>query len=95
MTLAEPAEKGPNVDVLHQVVQFMAQRLMDVEVDSRCGAGYDEKAPGSRLNNLNGFRERTWETRAGSVELQIPKLRRGSFFPAFLEPRRTAGRRWA
>ena len=90
MTLAELAEKGPDVDVLRQMVQFMAQRLMDVDVESRCGAGYDEKAPGTRLNSRNGFRERTWETRAGSVELQIPKLRRGSYFPAFLEPRRAA-----
>ena len=90
MTLAELAEKGPDVDVLRQMVQFMAQRLMDVDVEGRCGAGYDEKAPGTRLNSRNGFRERTWETRAGTVELQIPKLRRGSYFPEFLEPRRTA-----
>jgi hypothetical protein len=90
MTLAELAEKGPDIDVLRQMVQFMAQRLMDVDVESRCGAGYDEKAPGTRLNSRNGFRERIWETRAGTVELQIPKLRRGSYFPEFLEPRRTA-----
>ena len=90
MTLAELAEKGPDVDVLRQMVQFMAQRLMDVDVEGRCGAGYDEKAPGTRLNSRNGFSERTWETRAGTVELQIPKLRRGSYFPEFLEPRRTA-----
>ncbi len=90
MTLAELAEKGADVDVLRQMVQFMAQRLMDIDVESRCGAGYDEKAPGTRLNSRNGFRDRTWETRAGSIELKIPKLRRGSYFPAFLEPRRTA-----
>ncbi len=81
---------GPDIDVPRQMVQFMAQRLMDVDVESRCGAGYDEKAPGTRLNSRNGFRERTWEPRAGTVELQIPKLRRGSYFPEFLEPRRTA-----
>ena len=90
MTLAELAEKGPDVDVLRQMVQFMAQRLMDIDVEGRCGAGYDEKAPGTRLNSRNGFRERTWGTRAGTVELQIPKLCRGSYFPEFLEPRRTA-----
>ncbi len=90
MTLAELAEKGPDVDLLRQMVQFMAQRLMDIDVEGRCGAGYDEKAPGSRLNSRNGYRERTWDTRAGSVELKIPKLRRGSYFPEFLEPRRTA-----
>jgi putative transposase len=90
MTLAELAEKGPDVDVLRQMVQFMAQRLMEIDVEGRCGAGYDEKAPGARLNSRNGYRERTWDTRAGSVELQIPRLRRGSYFPEFLEPRRTA-----
>lgn len=90
MTLAELAEKGPDVDVLRQMVQFMAQRLMEIDVEGRCGASYDEKAPGVRLNSRNGYRERTWDTRAGSVELRIPKLRRGSYFPEFLEPRRTA-----
>lgn len=90
MSLAELAEKGADVDLLRQMVQFMAQRLMEIDVESRCGAGYDEKAPGARLNSRNGYRERTWDTRAGSVELRIPKLRRGSYFPEFLEPRRTA-----
>jgi hypothetical protein len=75
MTLAELAEKGPDVDVLRQMVQFMAQRLMDVDVDSRCGAGYDEKAPGTRLNSRNGFRERTWEARAGVGGGQPPNRR--------------------
>jgi len=60
VTLAELAAKGPDIDVLRQMVQFMAQRLMDADVESRCGAGCDEKAPGTRLNSRNGFRERTW-----------------------------------
>jgi len=90
MTLAELAEKGPDVDVLRQRVQFMAQRLMEIDGEGRCGAGYDQKASGARLNSRNGYRERTWDTRAGTVELQIPKLRRGSDFLEFLEPRRTA-----
>ena len=89
MALAEPAEQGADVDVLRQMVQFMAQRLMELDVEGRCGAGYDEKSP-ERLNSRNGYRERTWDTRAGSVELKIPKLRQGSYFPEFLEPRRTA-----
>jgi putative transposase len=89
MALAELAEKGADVDVLRQMVQFMAQRLMELDVETRCGAGYDEKTP-ERLNSRNGYRERLWETRAGSVELRIPKLRQGSYFPEFLEPRRTA-----
>lgn len=92
MALAELAEKGADVDVLRQMVQFMAQRLMDIDVQARCGAEYDEKAPGSRQNSRNGYRERLWDTRAGSIDLRIPKLRRGSYFPEFLEPRRTAER---
>jgi putative transposase len=89
MALAELAEKGADVDVLRQMVQFMAQRLMELDVEARCGAGYDEKNA-ERLNSRNGYRERAWDTRAGSVELRIPRLRQGSYFPAFLEPRRTA-----
>ena len=89
MALAELAEKGADIDVLRQMVQFMAQRLMELDVEARCGAGYDEKNP-ERLNSRNGYRERAWDTRAGSVELKIPRLRQGSYFPEFLEPRRTA-----
>ena len=89
MALAELSEKGADVDVLRQMVQFMAQRLMELDVEGRCGAGYDEKSP-ERLNSRNGYRDRVWDTRAGSVELKIPKLRQGSYFPEFLEPRRTA-----
>ena len=89
IALTELAEKGADIDVLRQMVQFMAQRLMEIDVEGRCGAGYDEKSA-ARLNSRNGYRERTWDTRAGSVELKIPKLRQGSYFPEFLEPRRTA-----
>ena len=89
MALTELAEKGADIDVLRQMVQFMAQRLMELDVEGRCGAGYDEKTA-ERLNSRNGYRDRTWDTRAGSVELKIPKLRQGSYFPEFLEPRRTA-----
>jgi putative transposase len=92
MALAELAEKGADIDVLRQMVQFMAQRLMELDVEARCGAGYDEKAPAARLNSRNGYRDRAWDTRAGTVELKIPRLRRGSYFPEFLEPRRTAER---
>ena len=89
MALTELAEKGADIDVLRQMVQFMAQRLMELDVEGRCGAGYDEKNA-ERINSRNGYRERTWDTRAGSVELKIPRLRQGSYFPEFLEPRRTA-----
>ena len=89
IALTELAEKGADIDLLRQMVQFMAQRLMDLDAQALCGAGYDEKNP-QRLNSRNGYRERVWDTRAGSVELKIPKLRQGSYFPEFLEPRRTA-----
>jgi putative transposase len=62
---------------------------MDFEIEPRIGAGYGERTP-ERANSCNGYRERLWETRVGSVDLRIPKLRRGSYFPAFLEPRKTA-----
>ena len=76
MALTELAEKGADIDVLRQMVQHMAQRLMEMDVQGRCGAGYDEKSA-ERVNSRNGYRERTWDTRAGSVELKIPKLRQG------------------
>lgn len=63
--LLELADKGADVDMLRQMVQFMAQRLMDMDVEGRCGAGYDEKNP-ERLNSRNGYRERQWD-RSGSA----------------------------
>ena len=72
-------EKTPDAD----------QRLMEVEVEGLTGAAYGEKNA-ERLAQRNGYRDRTWETRAGTVELRIPKLRKGSYFPGFLEPRRIA-----
>jgi putative transposase len=89
IALAELAEKGADVDLLRDMLQFVAQRLMDMDVESLCAAFYGERSP-DRLNSRNGYRERLWETRAGSVDLKIPKLRKGSYFPGFLEPRRTA-----
>ena len=62
---------------------------MELETEGLCGAGPGERSP-QRLNQRNGYRDRDWETRAGTVELRIPKLRKGSYFPAFLEPRRLA-----
>ena len=71
------------------MIGFAAQRLMELEAEGLCGAAHGERNP-ERANHRNGYRERDWETRAGTVELRIPKLRRGAYFPAFLEPRRTA-----
>ena len=77
MALSELVEKGADADMLRQMVQFMAQRLMELDVEARCGAGYDEKSP-ERLNSRNGYRDRLWETRAGSVELKIPSCARAA-----------------
>jgi putative transposase len=89
LALTELAEKGPDVDVLRQMIHFVAQRLMDMDVEQLCGAGYDVKSS-ERANSRNGYRDRVWDTRTGSIDLKIPKLRSGSYFPPSLEPRRTA-----
>ena len=78
-------------DLLREMIREFAQRMMDADVEARCGAGYGEVSP-DRVNSRNGYRRREWDTRAGTVELAIPKLRAGSYFPAFLEHRRRAER---
>jgi transposase-like protein len=67
----------------------IANRMMDMEVESLTGAAHGERTP-TRTNQRNGYRERAWRTRAGTVNLEIPKLRKGSYFPGFLEPRRAS-----
>lgn len=89
MQLRALVEKNPDTDLLREMIGFTAERLMELEVGGLTGAAYGEKNPG-RLAQRNGYRERDWETRAGTVELRIPKLRQGSYFPSFLEPRRMA-----
>ncbi|MGN8000153.1 IS256 family transposase [Sphingomonas sp. 22176] len=89
MNLQALLGKSADADFLREMIGFAAQRLMDLEVGILTGAGYGEKSS-DRLAQRNGYRERDWETRAGTVELRIPRLRTGSYFPAFLEPRRLA-----
>ncbi len=92
IALRQMPEKGSDATFLREMIGFAAQRLMELEVGEVTGAAHGERSP-DRLVQRNGYRERDWQTRAGTVELRIPKLRRCSYFPAFLERRRTPRRR--
>jgi len=89
MTLIELIEKEADGDLVREMLGFAAERLMEMEVEATTGAPKGVRSP-LRSVQRNGYRERGWETRAGRVDLAIPKLRKGSYFPSFLEPRRTA-----
>ncbi len=89
MALAELLEKGSDGDLLREMIGFMAQRLMDADVQGLVGAAPGERSE-TRENWRNGYRERPWHTRAGTIPLRIPRLRSGSYFPGFLEPRRSS-----
>jgi putative transposase len=79
-------------DLLREMMRMVVTALMGAEADELCGAGYGERSP-ERVNRRNGYRDRPWDTRLGTVPLQIPKLRRGAYFPDWLlEPRRRAER---
>ena len=81
--------RASDTELLREMVGFTAQRLMELEAESLTGAPHRQRSE-DRINHRNGYRDRIWETRAGTIELRIPKLRKGSYFPAFLEPRRMA-----
>ncbi len=89
IALRELMEKGSDATFLREMIGFAAHRLMELDAEGACGAGHGERSA-DRVNQRNGYRERDWQTRVGTVELRIPKLRRGSYFLAFLEPRRLA-----
>src|ERR671920_1305094 len=89
MALLALIEKRADADLVREMLAFAAERLMDLEVESRTGVPAGVRSP-ERLNHRNGYRERPWDTRVGRVDLAIPKLRKGSYLPSFLEPRRTA-----
>lgn len=78
---------GSDAIFLREMIGFAAERLMQLETDGLCVVGHGERSVAGR-NQRNGNRDRNWETRDGTVELHIPKLRRGSYFSGFLEPRR-------
>src|SRR5437667_9471422 len=80
--------EGEGLDFLRESLTWVCQQLMEAEVSELVGAGRGERAPEERLAHRDGYRPRVWSTRAGEVELAIPKIRRGSYFPSFLEPRK-------
>jgi len=89
MNLRSLVEKSADADLVCEMIGFAAEKLMALEVGTKTGADYREEND-FRLAQRNAYRDRDWETRADTVELCIPKLRTGSYFPSFLEPPRMA-----
>ncbi len=89
MALVELLQKSGDGDFLRAVAEAVLQILMEADVEGLIGAGRHERSA-ERLNYRNGYRDRSLDTRLGSLQLRIPKLRQGSYFPPFLEPRKTA-----
>ncbi|WP_055664908.1 IS256 family transposase [Jannaschia seosinensis] len=89
MALLELVEKEADGDLVREMLAFAARRIMEAEIETRTGVAKGVRSP-SREVQRNGYRERDWDTRAGRISLEIPKLRKGSYLPSFLEPRRTA-----
>jgi len=88
----EDALASASPDLLREMIKGFAQRMMDAEVEALCGAGYGEVSP-DRVNSRNGYRRREWDTRAGTIELAVPKLRQGSYYPEWLLERRRRAER--
>src|SRR3954466_4117394 len=86
MVLIDLIEKSADTDLVREMLSFAAERLMEAEVEARAGAAHGARDPARQVQR-NGYRERLWDTRAGRIELEIPRLRKGSYFPSFLELR--------
>ena len=80
-----------DADLLKEGVRVLSQALMKMEVEQYLGAGRHQRSP-ERVGQRNGYRERSWDTRVGTVELKVPRVRDGGYFPSLLEPRRRAPR---
>ncbi|HUN78702.1 MAG TPA: IS256 family transposase [Solirubrobacteraceae bacterium] len=80
--------RDEHADVIRESVKAVAQEMMEAEVSELIGAERGERRPDDRATHRNGYRTRRWDTRAGEIELQIPKIRQGSYFPSFLQPRK-------
>jgi putative transposase len=89
MALLQLVEQEADADLVREMLAFAAERMMELEIEAKTGVPAGARS-GDRVNHRNGYRERAWDTRAGRIDLAIPKLRKGSYFPSFLEPRRTA-----
>ena len=94
MALVELLQKSGESDFLRAVAEAVLQILMEADVEGLIGAGRHERSA-DRLNYRNGYRDRSLETRLGTLSLRIPKLRQGSYFPLFLEPPRLPRKRWS
>ena len=92
LELLRKAAGDGDLDFLREGLTMLTQLVMDVEVSAQIGATHGERVPERRLTQRNGYRERRWDTRVGTIDLQIPKLRDGTYFPSLLEPRRRAER---
>src|SRR4051794_33512572 len=91
MTIEEVVRKvlrEEHGDVIRESVRLVAQELMEAEVSELIGAAHGERRPEDRVTHRNGYRPRRWDTRAGEIDLQIPKIRQGSYFPSILQPRK-------
>src|ERR671910_1086784 len=91
MTIEEVVKQvlaDEHADVIREAVKAVCAEMMELEVCELIGAERGERRPSDRATHRNGYRPRRWDTRAGEIELQIPKLRQGSYFPSFLQPRK-------